>query len=73
MADDGAGRDGAGRDDAGRRVAALATHAAAIHVVEQLARALQAPFARQRPEVPALETMIRREIDFYTWFMFQAV
>lgn len=56
-----------------RRITALATHAAAIRAVEHMARALQAPFARQRPDVPALEQMIQQEMDFYTWFMFQAL
>jgi hypothetical protein len=59
--------------NAQRRVTQLATHAAAIRAVELLARAVQAPFARQQPAVPELTELVRREIDYYTWFMFQAL
>ena len=59
--------------NAQRRVTQLATHAAAIRAVEILARATQRPFARQQPVVSELNELARREIDYYMWFMFQAL
>jgi hypothetical protein len=59
--------------NAQRRVTQLATHAAAIRAIELLARTIQGPFVRQQLVVPELTELVRQEIDYYTWFMFQAM